>query len=396
MKIDNSPARGMRDLLPADVAVRDHVLESISAVYRRYGYQRIETPALENIARLSSGEGGDNEKLIFEVLRRGLPPEVAAGTPLRELVDLGLRYDLTVPLTRFYGNNHASLPMPFRSLQVGPVWRADRPQRGRYRQFYQCDIDMIGEPTVLAEAELIEATTEALAAIGLTGTTVRLSDRRFLAALAADCGVPEGALDAFFITVDKLDKIGWAGVRAELLESGFEPVQIEAAEKKIQGLIGVPADRLADTLAESVPGLPAVVTEDLAAVADSLARLAAARAVNWQFDPTLVRGLGYYTGQVFEVVHPEMSGSVAGGGRYDKLIGRSLGHDVPACGFSIGFERIVDLLSREQSPGTRSRSWSRPTCRRRTRSRWRGICARRPGPGAWWRRCGGAGSSARS
>jgi histidyl-tRNA synthetase len=349
MKIDNSPARGMRDLLPADVAVRDHVLESISAVYRRYGYQRIETPALENIARLSSGEGGDNEKLIFEVLRRGLPPEVAAGTPLRGLVDLGLRYDLTVPLTRFYGNNHASLPMPFRSLQVGPVWRADRPQRGRYRQFYQCDIDMIGEPTVLAEAELIEATTEALAAIGLTGTTVRLSDRRFLAALAADCGVPEGALDAFFITVDKLDKIGWAGVRAELLESGFEPVQIEAAEKKIQGLIGVPADRLADTLAESVPGLPAVVTEDLAAVADSLARLATARAVNWQFDPTLVRGLGYYTGQVFEVVHPEMSGSVAGGGRYDKLIGRSLGHDVPACGFSIGFERIVDLLSAERS-----------------------------------------------
>jgi histidyl-tRNA synthetase len=348
MKIDNSPARGMRDLLPADVAVRDYVLESISAVYRRFGYQRIDTPALEHIDRLSSGEGGDNEKLIFEVLRRGLPPEVPPGTPLRELVDLGLRYDLTVPLTRFYGNNHASLPMPFRSLQVGPVWRADRPQRGRYRQFYQCDIDMIGEPSVLAEAELIEATTEALAAIGLTGTTVRVSDRRFLAALASECGVPEGALDAFFITVDKLDKIGWAGVRAELLESGFETAQVEAAEKKIQGLIGVPADRLADALAESVPGLPAAVTEDLAAVADSLARLAAARAVNWQFDPTLVRGLGYYTGQVFEIVHPDMSGSVAGGGRYDKLIGRSLGHDVPACGFSIGFERIVDLLSREQ------------------------------------------------
>ena len=221
MKIDNSPARGMRDLLPADVAVRDHVLESISAVYRRFGYQRIETPALEHIDRLSSGEGGDNEKLIFEVLRRGLPPEVPAGTPVRELVDLGLRYDLTVPLTRFYGNNHASLPTPFRSLQVGPVWRADRPQRGRYRQFYQCDIDMIGEPSVLAEAELIEATTEALAAIGLSGTTVRLSDRRFLAALASDCGVPEAAQDAFFITVDKLDKIGWDGVRAELLELGL-------------------------------------------------------------------------------------------------------------------------------------------------------------------------------
>jgi histidyl-tRNA synthetase len=349
MKIDNSPARGMRDLLPADVAVRDHVLESISAVYRRYGYQRIETPALENIARLSSGEGGDNEKLIFEVLKRGLPPEVTAGTAVRELVDLGLRYDLTVPLTRFYGNNHAALPTPFRSLQVGPVWRADRPQRGRYRQFYQCDIDMIGEPTVLAEAELIEATTEALAAIGLSGTTVRLSDRRFLAALASECGVPEAAQDGFFIIVDKLDKIGWDGVRAELLESGFDAAQVAAAVDKIQGLTDVPADKLADALADSVPGLPAAVAQDLAAVADSLARLAAERPLNWQFDPTLVRGMGYYTGQVFEVTHPEMSGSVAGGGRYDKLIGRSLGQDVPACGFSIGFERIVDLLSREMT-----------------------------------------------
>jgi len=352
MKIDNSPARGMRDLLPAAVAVRDHVLESISAVYRRFGYQRIETPALEHIDRLSSGEGGDNEKLIFEVLRRGLPPEVPAGTPLRELVDLGLRYDLTVPLTRFYGNNHASLPMPFRSLQVGPVWRADRPQRGRYRQFYQCDIDMIGEPSVLAEAELIEATTEALAAIGLTGTTVRLSDRRFLAALASECGVPGEAQDAFFITLDKLDKIGWGGVRAELLESGFDAAQVTAAEKKIQGLIGVPADELADALTRSVPGLAPEVVADLSATAASLDRLAAdwnPEPLNWEFDPTLVRGMGYYTGQVFEVIHPEMSGSVAGGGRYDKLIGRSLGHDVPACGFSIGFERIVDLLSREQS-----------------------------------------------
>jgi histidyl-tRNA synthetase len=272
---------------------------------------------------------------------------VAAGTPVRELVDLGLRYDLTVPLTRFYGNNQAALPLPFRSLQVGPVWRADRPQRGRYRQFYQCDIDMIGEPTVLAEAELIEATTEALAAIGLTGTTVRLSDRRFLGALAAACGVPEAAQDSFFIIVDKLDKIGWDGVRAELLAAGFDAAQVAAAVDKIQGLTDVPADRLAFALAESVPGLDAAVAEDLAAVADALAQLAKERPVSWQFDPTLVRGMGYYTGQVFEIIHPEMSGSVAGGGRYDKLIGRSFGQDVPACGFSIGFERIVDLLSRE-------------------------------------------------
>ena len=349
MKIDNSPARGMRDLLPADVAVRDHVLESISAVYRRFGYQRIETPALENIARLQSGEGADNEKLIFEVLRRGLPPEVAAGTPLRELVDLGLRYDLTVPLTRFYGNNHASLPLPFRSLQVGPVWRADRPQRGRYRQFSQCDIDIIGEPSVLAEAELLEATSEALAAIGLTGTTIRLSDRRFLAALAADCGVPPEAYDEFFITLDKLDKIGWDGVQAELAELGFPPARVAAVTEKIQGLADVAGDKLARALADSVPGLGADVIGDLATTAASLDRLAAERALSWQFDPTLVRGMGYYTGQVFEIMHPDMSGSVAGGGRYDKLIGRSLGHDVPACGFSIGFERIVDLLSREQT-----------------------------------------------
>ncbi len=347
MKIDNSPARGMRDLLPADVAVRDHVLESISAVYRQFGYQRIETPALENIERLQSGEGADNEKLIFQVLRRGLAPELPAGTSLRELVDLGLRYDLTVPLTRFYGNNHASLPMPFRSLQVGPVWRAERPQRGRYRQFYQCDIDIIGEPSVLAEAELIEATSAALAAIGLTGTTIRVSDRRFLAALAADCGVPESSWDAFFITLDKLDRIGWDGVRSELMELGFDPARVSAVAEKIQALTDVPAVKLAGVLAETLPGLPAPVIEDLSATAASLDRLANEQELNWQFDPTLVRGMGYYTGQVFEITHPGMTSSVAGGGRYDKLIGRSLGHDVPAAGFSIGFERIVDLLSQQ-------------------------------------------------
>ena len=349
MRIDNSPARGMRDLLPADVAVRDHVLSSITAVYLRFGYQRIETPALENIARLQSGEGADNEKLIYEVLRRGLPPEVAAGTPVRELIDLGLRYDLTVPLTRFYGNNHASLPSPFRSLQVGPVWRAERPQRGRYRQFYQCDIDMIGEASVLAEAELIEATSEALAAIGLTGTTIRVSDRRFLSALAADCGVPEQAQAAFFIALDRLDRAGWDGVRAELTELGFAPAQVAAVEEKISGLTDLPADKLAGALADAVPGLAPAVIDDLVAVAASLERLAAVRELSWVFDPTLVRGMGYYTGQVFEIVHPGMSGSVAGGGRYDKLIGKSLGQDVPACGFSIGFERIVDLLARSQA-----------------------------------------------
>jgi histidyl-tRNA synthetase len=346
MKIDNSPARGMRDLLPADVSVRDHVLESIVAVYRRFGYQRIETPALEDIGRLQSGEGADNEKLVYEVLRRGLPAVVAASTPLRELVDLGLRYDLTVPLTRFYGHNHAALPSPFRALQVGPVWRAERPQKGRYRQFYQCDIDMIGEPSVLAEAELIEATCEALAGIGLSDTTVRLSDRRFWSALASDTGVPAAVQTAFFVTLDKLDKIGWEGVRLELASLGLSLDQVASIEEKVRRLEGLPAGKLAGALAEAVPGLPAPVIEDLVAVASCLDRLGGVR---WEFDPTLVRGMGYYTGQVFEIVKPGVSFSLAGGGRYDKLIGKSLGHDVPACGFSLGFERIVDLLAAVRS-----------------------------------------------
>ena len=344
MKTDNSPARGMRDLLPADTAVRDHVLASIVAVYKRFGYQRIETPALEDISRLSSGEGGDNEKLLFEVLKRGLPGTVEPGTKVSDLVDLGLRYDLTVPLTRFYGANQAKLPTPFRSLQVGPVWRAERPQKGRYRQFYQCDIDVIGEPTVVAEAELIEATSEALAAVGLEGVTVRVSDRRFLAALAAFAGVPADQQARFFITLDKLDKIGWDGVRAELAEGGVPETAVAKAVDAILALQDQSAEKLAAALADASPGIGDDVVADLAATAGALDRLADQRSVSWQFDPTLVRGMGYYTGQVFEVAKPGIPFSLAGGGRYDKLIGRWLGKDVPAVGFSVGFERIVDLL----------------------------------------------------
>jgi histidyl-tRNA synthetase len=346
VKIDNSPARGTRDLLPASVAVRDHVLESITTVYRRFGYQRIETPALEDIRRLQGGQGGENEKLIFQVLRRGLPDEIAPDTPVRDLVDLGLRYDLTVPLTRFYGNNHAQLPSPFRSLQVGPVWRAERPQKGRYRQFYQCDIDLIGEPSVLAEAELIEATSQALAAVGLEGTTLRLSDRRFLGALAEAAGLPEASRDGFFIILDKLDKIGWDGVRAELEGLGLLPRTIGAALDKIATLQDLAPAKIGDTLADAVPTMGDDAIEDLATITACLDRLAADQPLTWQFDPTLVRGMGYYTGQIFEMSHPRMPSSVAGGGRYDKLIGRSLDRDVPACGFSIGFERIVDLIER--------------------------------------------------
>ncbi|HEV2780989.1 MAG TPA: histidine--tRNA ligase [Actinophytocola sp.] len=342
--MDLTPARGTRDLLPATVAVRDHVLATITEVYRRYGYQRIETPALENIERLQGGQGGENEKLIFRVLRRGLDERLAAGTELSGLVDLGLRYDLTVPLSRFYGNNRASLADPFRSFQVGPVWRAERPQKGRYRQFYQCDIDMLGEPSVLAEAELIEATTEALAAAGLSGGTVRLSDRRFLSALAARVELPPSSWDGLFITLDKLDKIGWDGVRAELAGRGFEAERIGRLADTIAELQGVEEGKLVDRLGSALPNLGDDVLADLEATVAALRDLAAQRDLSWAFDPTLVRGMGYYTGQIFEITHPAAAGSVAGGGRYDKLIGRFLGTDVPACGFSIGFERIVDLL----------------------------------------------------
>jgi len=345
VKTDNSPARGMRDLLPADTATRDHVLAAITGVYRQYGYQRIETPALENIERLQSGQGADNEKLIFQVLKRGLPAEIEPGTALRDLVDLGLRYDLTVPLTRFYGANQAHLPVPFRSLQVGPVWRAERPQKGRYRQFYQCDIDILGEPTILAEAELIEATTEALSAVGLSDFTVRLSDRRFLTALAESAGIPADGQAAFFIILDKLDKIGWDGVRGELTESGIPELAATAALDMIAAVQNLPAGKIADALADAIPALPDEVSADLTATAACLDRLTASRALSWEFDPTLVRGMGYYTGQVFEIVTRGFGSSVAGGGRYDKLIGRWLGRDVPACGFSIGFERITDLLA---------------------------------------------------
>ncbi|UAK31940.1 histidine--tRNA ligase [Nocardia asteroides] len=347
MKVDNSPARGMRDLLPAEVATRDHVLSTITEIYRSYGYQRIETPALEDITRLQGGQGGENEKLIYQVLRRGLPPEVEPRSIVADLVDLGLRFDLTVPLTRFYGNNHAQLPTPFRALQVGPVWRAERPQKGRYRQFYQCDIDMIGEPGVLAEAELIEATTSALAAVGLDNVTVRLSDRRFLTAVAADSGLPEACWDKFFIALDKLDKISWDGVRAELAKSEMPGEAVAAALDKIAALQDTPTGKLLDVLADALPSVPQQSLDDFAATTASLDLLAEERSLAWQFDPTLVRGMGYYTGQIYEIAHPESSSSVAGGGRYDQLIGRSLGKDVPACGFSIGFERIVNLLGHQ-------------------------------------------------
>jgi histidyl-tRNA synthetase len=343
MKIQASPPRGTRDLLPEQVARRDSILASLINAYSKFGYQRIETPAIEDISRLQNGQGGENEKLIFQILRRGLPSHIEAEATISELVDLGLRYDLTVPLARYYANNRSDLPVPFRSIQAGPVWRAERPQRGRYRQFYQCDIDMVGEAGVLAEAELIEATSFALATVGLSDVTIRLSDRRLLTALATEAGIAEQDRNGFFVALDKLDKIGWDGVRAQFGELGF-PARAADSVLGIVDLLGnASGDKLVDTLANTLPQLEAEVLSDFAVTAASLDRLAQSRSSRWRFDPTLVRGMGYYTGQIFEMSYPGVSGSVAGGGRYDKLLGRYLDHDVPACGFSIGFERIIDL-----------------------------------------------------
>jgi histidyl-tRNA synthetase len=352
MKKDNSPARGHRDLLPDDMSTRDQLLGDIAGVYARYGYRRIETPALENIERLTRGQGGENEKLIFRILRRGLAPVVEADTPVDSLIDLGLRYDLTVPLTRFYGQHAATLPLPFRSFQFGPVWRAERPQKGRYRQFYQCDIDLIGEPGTLAEAELIEATVDALMTIGLTRVVVRVSDRRWLSALAASLGMDDAAANSFFIILDKLDKIGWDGVRKQLSELGLETNAVSRVEDTISTLSAARPEKVPHALADAVPTLDDQVIDDLSQTlrATSAIPAVADEAAAVTFDPTLVRGMGYYTGQIFEVSHADSTSSIAGGGRYDNLIGTTLGREVPACGFSIGFERIVDLISRTAAP----------------------------------------------
>ncbi|WEO76213.1 histidine--tRNA ligase [Cryobacterium sp. SO2] len=331
-----TPPRGMRDFLPADKATRERALGVIRTSFAAHGFDEIETPVMEDTARLHSGLGGDNEKLGFAVLKRGLAPAdlvaAAEADDLLSLTDLGLRFDLTVPLARFYASHRAELPAVFRSIQIAPVWRAERPQKGRYRQFMQCDIDIIGEAGPLAEIELITATVAALDNLGLAGCSIRINDRRILSTMLATWGVAANLTERALITLDKLDKIGVDGVVAEL------------------GGLGIDTTGLADTLAGfSDAGWPdpadAPTWLDAAAYADLAALRAALPGVRLEFDPTLVRGMGYYTGTIFEIKHPELGYSLGGGGRYDGMIGRFLGTDVPACGFSIGFERIVDLLA---------------------------------------------------
>ena len=343
MALKKKPVTGMKDILPAEMQIREFVTNQIKETYRGFGFSQIETPCVEHIENLTSKQGGDNEKLIFKILKRGEKLNLETAETENDLVDGGLRYDLTLPLSRYYSNNAAQLPSPFKALQMGSVWRADRPQKGRFRQFTQCDIDILGDPTSMAEIELILATTTALGKICPDNAfTVRINDREILKGMALHCGFPEESLDQVFITLDKMDKIGLDGVEAELLELGYDEnsvkTYLELMDTVTKDAAGVRmlGEKLADTLPKSV-------TDNLAYIMDTVTDVAETKFV-LVFDPTLVRGMSYYTGTIFEVSMEGFGGSVAGGGRYDKMIGKFTGQDTPACGFSIGFERIVMLL----------------------------------------------------
>lgn len=354
MAMKKKPVTGMKDIMPREMAIRDYCIGLIKDTYKTFGFSSVETPCVEHIENLSSKQGGENEKLIFKILKRGEKLESAllnAGDG-SELVDGGLRYDLTLPLSRYYSNNANELPSPFKALQMGNVWRADRPQRGRYRQFMQCDIDILGEPTILAEIELILATTTLLGKLDFTKFTIRINDRRILKAMASYSGFAEADYDNVFITLDKMDKIGLDGVKAELIEDGYDEAAVvkylDLFEKVTPDIEGVRfiKDALGDFLDASV-------ANDLETI---IASVDGAKQADFKlcFDPTLVRGMSYYTGPIFEISMDEFGGSVGGGGRYDEMIGKFTGKDTPACGFSIGFERIVMLLLEKnfRIPGT--------------------------------------------
>ncbi len=342
MALSKKPVTGMKDILPEEMQIRDYVISVIKDTYAKFGFTSIETPCVEHIENLNSKQGGENEKLIFKVLKRGEKLKMAEAKEENDLVDSGLRYDLTVPLVRFYSNNANNLPAPFKSLQIGSVWRADRPQRGRYRQFHQCDIDILGEPSNLAEIELILATTTTLGKLGFKNFQIKINDRQILKAMAAYSGFSEEDYDSVFITLDKMDKIGLDGVAAELAENGFGQECIDKYLDLFHGFEGAENglayiyDTLGEYLADEVKtGLKEII-DSVCATKSSDFELV--------FDPTLVRGMSYYTGTIFEIAMPELGIACGGGGRYDKMIGKFTGKDVPACGFSIGFERIVLLL----------------------------------------------------
>ena len=342
MALKKKPVTGMKDVMPAEMEIRDYLIGLIKDTYNTFGFQSMETPCVEHIENLCSKQGGDNEKLIFKILKRGEKLKIDEAKEENDLVDGGLRYDLTVPLARYYSNHANELPSPFKALQIGSVWRADRPQKGRFRQFVQCDIDILGEASNLAEIELILATTAMLGKLDFKNFTVCINDRNILKSMAAYSGFKEEDYDEVFIVLDKMDKIGPEGVEAELIEMGYTRESVKTYlslfDEVASDVSGVRylKEKLGDYLSdETADGLELIMSS-----------VEAAKECDFklQFTPTLVRGQSYYTGTIFEVTMDDFGGSVAGGGRYDKMIGKFTGQDTPACGFSIGFERIVMLL----------------------------------------------------
>ena len=342
MALKKKPVTGMKDMLPREMEIRDYVIHLIKETYKTYGFSSMETPCVEHIENLCSKQGGDNEKLIFKILKRGEKLKIDEAKEEADLVDGGLRYDLTVPLARYYANHANELPSPFKAMQIGNVWRADRPQRGRFRQFMQCDIDILGEAGNLAEIELILATTAMLGKLNFKNFTVCINDRNILKAMAAYCGFKEEDYDEVFIILDKMDKIGKEGVAVELTEMGYEKESVDTylnlfdeVAPDVSGIRYL-KEKLGECLkSETADGMEMIISS-----------VEAAKEAEFgiKFDPTLVRGQSYYTGTIFEITMDDFGGSVAGGGRYDKMIGKFTGQDTPACGFSIGFERIVMLL----------------------------------------------------
>lgn len=342
MALKKKPVTGMKDMLPREMEIRDYVIHMIKETYKSFGFSSMETPCVEHIDNLLSKQGGENEKLIFKILKRGEKLKLAEAKTEADLVDGGLRYDLTLPLSRYYSNNANELPSPFKALQMGNVWRADRPQRGRFRQFMQCDIDILGEAGNIAEIELILATTTLLGKLDFKNFTIRINDRRMLKAMAAYSGFAEADYDNVFIILDKMDKIGLEGVASELAASGYDKESIDKYLELFE-LITTDVEGVRFCKEKLAGYLDAEVADSLEKIITSVLEVKSADFAI-KFDPTLVRGMSYYTGTIFEIAMDEFGGSVGGGGRYDEMIGKFTGQNTPACGFSIGFERIVMLL----------------------------------------------------
>lgn len=352
MQVSTKPVKGTRDFNPADAALREHVKDVILQSYRSFGFNQIETPVMENIDILQNAEGGENLSMLFKVLKRG--EKLKLDGPIKhenDLVDYGLRFDLTLPLARFYANSHTTLPKPFKTIQMGYVWRAERSQKGRYRQFFQCDIDCLGSAAHTVEMELINASATTLTKLGFNGFNVRVNDRRILEALAIHCGVDNKEVSSVLVTLDKLDKIGIDGIVKELEKKQFPTPSINKLTEFLQAYTD--GNVQLNNIASHISGIEENVISELNQIINTTSSLSNNQ-YTVEFDLSLVRGMGYYTGPIFEVASKEFGSSLAGGGRYDNMIGQFLkSTTIPACGFSIGFERILYIL---QEQGYRSES----------------------------------------